>query len=31
MPNLTRTFTVAELEEIGVPHDLTEDLEGVTR
>jgi hypothetical protein len=26
MPNVTRTFTVAELEEIGVPRDLTEEL-----
>lgn len=25
MPNLTRTFTVAELEAIGVPFDLTDD------
>lgn len=27
MPEIHRTFTVDELEEIGVPHDLPEDVE----
>lgn len=27
MPNVTRTFTVAELEEIGVPFDLPDEIE----
>jgi hypothetical protein len=27
VPNLTRTFTIAELEELGAPYDLREDVE----